>query len=96
MSISWVGLCAVRDATQQEVQALRRGNVELKQLVAELSLEGHRLKKNSYTDTPRRRRYQRMSAAEKAEVLVTVARLPHPSARFSESLESPGAPTTGG
>ena len=36
---------AVRDATQQEVQALRRENVELKQLVAELSLEGHRLKK---------------------------------------------------
>ena len=34
-----------RDATQQEVQALRRGNVELKQLVAELSLEGYRLKK---------------------------------------------------
>ena len=33
----------VRDATQQEVQALRRENVELKQLVAELSLEGHRL-----------------------------------------------------
>ena len=35
----------VRNATQQEVQALRRENVELKQLVAELSLEGHRLKK---------------------------------------------------
>ena len=35
----------VRDATQQEVQALRRENVELKQLVAELSLEGYRLKK---------------------------------------------------
>ena len=31
----------VRDATQQEVQALRRENLELKQLVAELSLEGH-------------------------------------------------------
>ena len=39
---------AVRDATQQEVQALRRGNVELKQLVAELSLEGHRLKKRPF------------------------------------------------
>ena len=37
----------VRDATQQEVQALRRENVELKQLVAELSLEGHRLKKKA-------------------------------------------------
>ena len=37
----------VRDATQQEVQALRRENVDLKQLVAELSLEGHRLKKTA-------------------------------------------------
>ncbi len=35
----------VRDATQQEVQGLRRENVELKQLVAELSLEGYHLKK---------------------------------------------------
>ena len=34
---------AVRDATQHEVEALRRENVELKQLVAELSLEGYRL-----------------------------------------------------
>ena len=37
----------VRDATQQEVQALRRENVELKQLVADLSLEGRRLKKTA-------------------------------------------------
>ena len=37
----------VRDATQQEVQALKRENVELKQLVAELSLEGYRLKKTA-------------------------------------------------
>ena len=36
-----------RDATQQEVQGLRRENVELKQLVAELSLEGYRLKKTA-------------------------------------------------
>ena len=38
---------AVRDATQQEVQGLRRENVELKQLVAELSLEGYRLKETA-------------------------------------------------
>ena len=38
----------VRDATQQEIQVLRRENVELKQLVAELSLEGYRLKKRLY------------------------------------------------
>ena len=38
----------VRDATQQEVQGLRRENVDLKQLVAELSLEGYRLEKRPY------------------------------------------------
>ena len=38
---------AVRDATQQEVQQLKRENGELKQLVADLSLEGYRLKKTS-------------------------------------------------
>ncbi len=37
----------VRDATQQEVQGLRRENEELKQLVAELSLKGYRLKKTA-------------------------------------------------
>ena len=37
----------VRDATQREAQGLRRENVELKQLVAELSLEGYRLKKTA-------------------------------------------------
>ncbi len=37
----------VRDATRQEIQVLRRENVELKQLVAELSLEGYRLKKTA-------------------------------------------------
>ena len=37
----------MRDATQQEVQALKRENVELKQLVADLSLEGYRLKKTA-------------------------------------------------
>ena len=35
----------LRDATQQEVHQRKRENVELKQLVAELSLEGYRLKK---------------------------------------------------
>ena len=35
----------VRDATQQEIQQLKRENGELKQLVADLSLEVYRLKK---------------------------------------------------
>ena len=37
----------VRDATRQEIQALRRENDELKQLVAELSLDVYRLKKTA-------------------------------------------------
>ena len=63
---------AVRDATQQEVQQLKRENGELKQLVAELSLEGYRLK-NGHPDASRRHRCQRMSAVEKAEALAKVA-----------------------
>ena len=38
---------SVRDATRQEVHQLKRENGELKQLVAELSLEGYRLKKTA-------------------------------------------------
>ena len=38
---------SVRDATGQEIQALKRENDELKQLVAELSLEAYRLKKTA-------------------------------------------------
>ena len=36
-----------RDATRQEIQALKRENEELKQLVADLSLEAYRLKKTA-------------------------------------------------
>ena len=38
---------SVRDATRQEIHALKRENGELKQLVAELSLEAFRLKKTA-------------------------------------------------
>ena len=38
---------SVCDATGQEIQALKRENDELKQLVAELSLEAYRLKKTA-------------------------------------------------
>ena len=37
----------VRDATRQEIQELKRENDELKQLVAELSLQVHRLKQTA-------------------------------------------------
>ena len=40
----------VRDATRSEVQCLKRENVRLKQLVAELSLEVHVLKKTAAPD----------------------------------------------
>ena len=38
---------SVRDATREEVHHLKRENGELKQLVADLSLEGYRLKKTA-------------------------------------------------
>ncbi len=38
---------SVRDATQQEIEQLKRENSELMQLVGELSLELHRVKKTS-------------------------------------------------
>jgi len=38
---------AVRDATRQEVETIKRENTELKSLVADLSLEAYRLKKTS-------------------------------------------------
>ena len=37
----------VRDATRQEIDELKRDNTELKQLVADLSLEAYRLKKTA-------------------------------------------------
>ena len=39
---------SVRDATREEVHQLKRENGELKQLVADLSLEVYRLKKRPY------------------------------------------------
>ena len=39
---------SVRDATRQEIHQLKRENGELKQLVADLSLEVYRLKKRPY------------------------------------------------
>ena len=38
----------VRDATRQEIDHLKRENSDLKQLVADLSLEVHRFKKRSF------------------------------------------------
>ena len=38
---------AVRDATRQEIEQIRRENTELKHLVADLSLDVYRLKKTA-------------------------------------------------
>ena len=38
---------AVRDATRQEIEHLKRENYDLKQLVADLSMEVHRFKKTA-------------------------------------------------
>jgi transposase len=38
---------SVRDATRQEIDELKRANADLKQLVADLSLDVHRLKKTA-------------------------------------------------
>ena len=38
---------AVRDATRQEIEQIKRDSTELKHLVADLSLEAYRLKKTA-------------------------------------------------
>ena len=42
-----LSLDTVRDATRQEIDTLKRDNADLKQMVAELSLDLHRLKKTA-------------------------------------------------
>jgi transposase len=39
---------AARDATRQEIEQIKRENTDLKHLVADLSLEGYRLKKQLF------------------------------------------------
>ena len=53
----------VRDATRQEIEHLKRENYDLKQLVADLSLEVHRFK---YGHPDFGRGHRRMSAQEKS------------------------------
>ena len=80
---------SVRDATQHEVGQLKRENGELKELVAGLSLEAYRLKKNGHPHAPGRHRYQRMSAPEKAEVVTKVSSSPLPKRRVLRELGIP-------
>ena len=80
---------SVRDATQHEVGQLKRENGELKELVADLSLEAYRLKKNGHPHAPGRHRYQRMSAPEKAEVVTKVSSSPLPKRKVLRELGIP-------
>jgi len=56
----------VRDATRQEIEHLKRENQDLKQLVADLSLEVHRFKKTAIPA------FGRMSAQERSNVITRV------------------------
>ena len=64
---------SVRDASREEVHQLKRENGEPKHLVADLSPRSISSQENVHTHAAGRRRYQRMSGAEKAEVLTKVA-----------------------
>ena len=80
---------SVRDATQHEVGQLKRENGELKELVADLSLEAYRLKKTGHPHAPGRHRCQRMSAPEKAEVVTKVSSSPLPKRKVLRELGIP-------
>jgi len=62
----------VRDAAPTEVQELKCENARLKTLVAELSLEVYVLK-NGHTTSGVKRRYERVGAREKEEILSLMA-----------------------
>ncbi len=59
----------VRDATRQEIEHLKREKHDLKQLVADLSLEVHRFKR---TAIPAFDGVARMSAQERSNVISRV------------------------
>ncbi len=76
-----------RDATRQEINALKQESEDLKHLVAELSLDLHRLKKTSIPSLCEGVANARASTRR----LRSFRRLSHPrapSARFYQSLES--------
>ena len=78
---------SVPDATRQELQALKRENGPLKQLVDELSLEAYRLKKTVIPRPAGRRRYRRMSATDIETVVSKVTSSPRPKRRVLSELD---------
>ncbi len=68
----------MREATSDEVKASRRENERLKQLVADLSVANLLLKKKPELGLIERRRYERVSADKKRELIELVRRSPQP------------------
>ena len=77
----------VRDATRQEIEHLKRENYDLKQLVADLSLEVHRFKKNGHPDFGRGHRH--MSAQERSNVITRVEQTQWGKRRLLAQLQVP-------
>ena len=60
----------------QEIEQLKRENGDLKEIVADLLLETHRLKKNRHPTAKPRHRRPHMSATRKAEIMEKVQAIP--------------------
>ena len=79
----------VRDATRQEIQDLKRGERRAQAAGSRAIPRGLPSEKNGHTNAPERRRYQRMSAVEKATVLASVAASPLAKRRVLRDLGVP-------
>ena len=86
---------SVRDATQHEVGQLKRENGELKELVADLSLEAYRLKKTAIP-VPQAPPVPADERPGEGRGSYKVSSSPLPKRKVSESWASLRAPTTGG
>ena len=84
-----------RDATRLEINALKRERVDLKYLVAELSLDFHRLKKTSIP-SPDEGHISARASTRRPKPFRKLRPSQAPSARFCQSLKYPRATTTAG
>ena len=83
-----------QDANRQEINALKRKSEDLKDLVAEVSLNLHRLKKTSALSLDEG--HQRMNVDGRPKSFRRLSHPQAPSARFCQSLEYPRATATAG
>ena len=79
----------VRDATRQEIEQLKRENGDLKEIVADLLLETHRLKKDRHPTAKPRHRRPHMSATRKAEIMEKVQASRSPIRQVLRQLDVP-------